>query len=64
MANQQLDQTDVDNLYGSGTPPCLEDLATVTKNKMINHWKLGTFNGSTEADAMLDQIGSDGSYQH
>lgn len=59
MANQQLDQTDVDNLYGSGTPPCLEDLATVTKNKMTNHWKLGTFNGSTEADAMLDQIGSD-----
>ena len=59
MSNQQLDQTDVDNLYGSGTPPCLEDLATVTKNKMTNHWKLGTFNGSTEADAMLDQIGSD-----
>ena len=59
MASQQLDQTDVDSLYGNGTPPCLEDLATVTKNKMTNHWKLGTFNGSTEADAMLDQIGLD-----
>lgn len=59
MSNQQLDQTDVDSLYGADTPPCLEDLATVTKNKMTNHWKLGTFDGSTEADAMLDQIGSD-----
>jgi hypothetical protein len=58
VANQALDQTDVDNLYNNGTPYCLADLPTVTKNKMSNHWKLGTFNGSTEADAVVDQIGS------
>ena len=58
ISNVQLDQTDVNNLYNGGTPPCVDDLPTVTKNKMTNHWTLGTFNGSTAGSAVLDTIGS------
>ena len=58
VAHQALDATDISNLYNDGTPTCLADVPTITKDKLSNWWDLGLYNGSNETQALADQIGS------
>ena len=58
IAHEVLDSTDRTNLYNNGQPTCFAEIPTVTKDKLENWWDLGLYNGSNEAQALADQIGS------
>jgi len=57
MAAEDLDSTDVANLYNSGNPRCFDGIAATTKAKLTAAWELGNWTDSTGTE-IEDRVGA------